>query len=342
MNSQVMDLVDGPNDVSRLRHVSSSALNNTFHISGEGYFHFSTQPPLGTAEESLLLDRYIYENKGEKIARRALNAASVAQNMTSDRIVIPQVIQYGSLNSPENGELLAYWVDNEVEGVNAKLEKDVLSSKEYMALIDWIIAVQTELVEAAPSVAQDYLARSNAFRSLIDAGYYGNVVPHGDFSALHRIADSMAQWSETSLLNQQPVFKHGDLHIANILKMKNDAVAIVDFEASMGGPGDNLKDIMKLLHLDYAFFDIQQSKEGAFLTDTERLQLLDYYVSNSKIDEVGKLRESAYLLKRIALDSLNRYTTRLTLASRQGSSVTDMRIQKIMHDIAAIMARMEA
>lgn len=342
MNSQVFESKYENMDMSNFEKVSSSALNETFHVVGEGYFHFSSQPHIATSQEALLLDRYIYDSKGEKIAQRVKSASLLTHELMPDKIVIPEVVRYGSTNSLNSNNTLAYWVDNEVHGVNAKLNSGILTTEDYKTIIDWIIAIQSGIKADGISVGEDYDARIKAFNSLIEKGYYENSISRPDTPVLNRIADSMAKWNDDSFLNQEPVFKHGDLHIANILKMDNKSLAIIDFEASAGGPGDNLKDIMKLLHMDYVFFDVQKSREGAFLSDAERMLLLDYYILNSKSGEDYKLREPAHLLKRIALDSLTRYVARLTLASLQGDMPTNVRIQRLMRDMTSVTAEMTA
>jgi hypothetical protein len=342
MNSQVFEQIRGKKNLPKIELVSSSALNETFHVSGEGYFHFSAQPHLATEEEALLLDRYIYKNKGEKIAQRAISAATVARAMTSARVVVPSVLQYGLMTNPKSGESLSYWVDSEAVGVNAKVGKGILNLEEYKVIIDWIMTAQVEIKEEGHPLNEDYVERNNAFRSLVDSGYYESSVSGNNLAVLDQAADTMMQLNEEVYLDQPPVFKHGDLHIANILRKEGDALAIVDFEASAGGPGDNLKDIMKLLHIDYLFFDVKKSREGAFLTDNERILLLDYYISKSKLDGATKLRESSYLMKRTALDSLTRYAARLTLATLQGDAPVGARTQRLVRDMASVVNEMMA
>lgn len=336
-----MEQIFGEKSSLKIERISASALNETFRATGEGYLHVSEQPKLTSSEEALLLDRYIYESKGERIARQVSAASLMTRATMRGRVVVPEILQYGTAEGVGAGNDLSYWVDSEIAGVNAKIHPGVLQARDYMTVINWIIALQDGIREEGDDVRQDYRTRIKAFRCLIDDGYYERSTNQGESSVLYAAADCMMKWAEDSNLGRNPVFKHGDLHIANILKTEGNTLAIIDFEASIGGVGDNLKDLMKLLHLDYIFFNVHKSKEGSFLTNDERMALLDHYISNSGQDDVERLREPSYLLERVALDSLSRYTTRLTLAARQGGEPSSFRIQQTLRDMNAVMAGVE-
>lgn len=336
MNSQESKNEVSVIDVSRGELVASTVLNNTYRLENKSYLHTSLQPELSTKEEALLLDRYIYEDKGSEIARRVESASFMTRSTIPGKIMLPRVLEYGLMTDSDNGVRLAYWIDEEVEGLNAKLDRSILSMDDYRTLIDWVIMMQNETEECGTPIHMDFAARIEAFRTLLSNGYFEHILTSYDSEALKRVVDLMSQCNEEGMNPQSPVFLHGDLHVANVLKTRNDSLAIIDFEASVGGPSDNLKDIVKLLHIDYVFFDVIKSKEGGFLTNNERMMLLDYYITNSKIDQIAKLREATYLTGRVALNSFNQYVSRLTLAALQENKSDEARIRNLMRNLASV------
>ena len=340
MNSQVVSSICKEFGYQTARLTSSSLMNDTYCLDGKSYLHISSQPHLHSPEETLVLDRYIYAQKGRKIYEQSMKAASIRDSSNNNQVEVPSVLGYGALSDLNDGVERAYWIDSSIKGVNAKEDSKSMELGKYGNVIDWINNAQDQVIEGGLFVGEAYANYIEAARVLYESGYFDTALSGVDFAHTQTMYDVMLRLKDKVVLDNMPVFKHGDLHIANIINTCNGGIGIVDFEASVSGPGDNLKDIMKLLHLDYIFFGVAQTKESSFLSNSNRMSLLDYYIKNSSLRHTEKLRDTEYLEARVALDSLYRNITRLALVVKLGRQFDRVRVQKIVNDIGAVMRAM--
>lgn len=297
-------------------HSVSIGKNETYLLFDGSYLHLREQLQPSTPEEAIMLKRYAGFDTPKVFARqvfRMLDEPSLVQSS----IEIPRVMITGTI--PEAGDKgIHFWVDSPVPGVNLKDEPSLLGVAEYHSLISWVTNMQAMALEGGRVVTldQQYQQKAQSALELLRRGYLDEVMSVGGKDLIQRAARLLEVLSREVLEGVEPVLMHGDLHVANILKVPNSPVmSVVDFEASIEGPGDTLKDVQKLLHLDYEFLDVSRVAESATLDGNQKSDLLQYFIDQSSRPDVKLLKDEETLLKRLLIIDLSTYMGRAFLAA---------------------------
>ncbi len=265
---------------SNLTELGGGAVNRVYHYDGIGVIHIGNKVLSKDPSISLLVNRWSYDRKAEKLA-------NIQNNFPNDAdIQVPKITLIGEYLL--RGETYPLWIEDYLQKPSGEVILEQANEGDNRIKVSaWIANFHTVKAPLGRSLREYYIERLLAINDLVTRVELRKALGSELSEKIHASCDVyIDNICDIVMPEDQAHVIHGDLRAGNIIALK-DKTGIIDFEQGVMG-GDPLADIFKLTKLNKYIQSLNNPSDHHIRLDANSMQIIAQYV-----DSMGNHIDSA-------------------------------------------------